>query len=138
MYSPMASHVDKGSDNDKSRVVKWSLVIGSGSHISRGLEVCKRGRVEAALHGRYNLSTQRSEPAMFLQAELALQLCWAVGEYGGGGSTNKDAARQLFESLELVLYENLASRYAFFLTTLQRFEDREDMMSLLCDGWCLI
>ncbi|CAM6089955.1 unnamed protein product [Calypogeia fissa] len=46
------------------------------------------------------------------KAELALQLCWAVGEYGGGGSTNKDAARQLFESLELVLYENLASSRA--------------------------
>jgi hypothetical protein len=43
-----------------------------------------------------------------------LQLCWAVGEYSGGDSTNADAARQLFESLELILYENLASRYEAF------------------------
>ncbi|KAA3452970.1 AP-5 complex subunit zeta-1-like [Gossypium australe] len=43
------------------------------------------------------------------KTELALQLCWAVGEYGGGGPTHKDAARELFESLELLLYENLSS-----------------------------
>ncbi|KAF5728385.1 AP-5 complex subunit zeta-1 [Tripterygium wilfordii] len=41
--------------------------------------------------------------------ELALQLCWAIGEYGGGGGSHKDAARELFESLELLLYENLSS-----------------------------
>ncbi|CAA7015058.1 unnamed protein product [Microthlaspi erraticum] len=41
--------------------------------------------------------------------ELALQLCWAIGEYGGGGESHKDAARELFESLELLLYENLSS-----------------------------
>ncbi|BBN01203.1 AP-5 complex subunit zeta-1 [Marchantia polymorpha subsp. ruderalis] len=46
------------------------------------------------------------------KAELALQLCWAVGEYGGGGPDHKDAARELFESLELVLYENLSSSRA--------------------------
>lgn len=43
------------------------------------------------------------------KTELALQLCWAVGEHGGGGVSYKDAARELFETLELLLYENLAS-----------------------------
>ncbi|KAL5978359.1 hypothetical protein ACLOJK_029476 [Asimina triloba] len=43
------------------------------------------------------------------KTELALQLCWAVGEHGGGGISHKDAARELFESLELLLYENLSS-----------------------------
>ncbi|KAJ7523875.1 hypothetical protein O6H91_18G066100 [Diphasiastrum complanatum] len=43
------------------------------------------------------------------KAELASQLCWAVGEHGGGGASQKDAARELFETLELVLYENLSS-----------------------------
>ncbi|KAJ4726121.1 AP-5 complex subunit zeta-1 [Melia azedarach] len=42
--------------------------------------------------------------------ELALQLCWAIGEHGGGGASHKDAARELFENLELLLYENLSSR----------------------------
>ena len=46
-----------------------------------------------------------------LQTELALQLCWAIGEHGGGGPSHKDEARELFESLELLLYENLSSRY---------------------------
>lgn len=44
-----------------------------------------------------------------VKTELALQLCWSIGEYGGGGVSHKDAARELFESLELLLYENLAS-----------------------------
>lgn len=43
------------------------------------------------------------------KTELALQLCWAVGEHGGGGLAYKTAARELFETLELLLYENLAS-----------------------------
>lgn len=43
------------------------------------------------------------------KTELALQLCWAVGEHGGGGGSHKDAAQQLFESLELLLYENLST-----------------------------
>ncbi|XP_038898300.1 AP-5 complex subunit zeta-1 [Benincasa hispida] len=43
------------------------------------------------------------------KTELALQLCWAIGEHGGGGRSHKDAARELFESLELLLYENLLS-----------------------------
>ncbi|KAL3851234.1 hypothetical protein ACJIZ3_013116 [Penstemon smallii] len=43
------------------------------------------------------------------KSELALQLCWAIGEHGGGGGSHKDAARELFESLELLLYENLSS-----------------------------
>lgn len=46
------------------------------------------------------------------KTELALQLCWAIGEHGGGGESHKDAARELFESLELLLYENLSSRYS--------------------------
>ncbi|RYR21299.1 hypothetical protein Ahy_B03g066591 [Arachis hypogaea] len=45
------------------------------------------------------------------KTELALQLCWAIGEHGGGGESHKDEARELFESLELLLYENLSSRY---------------------------
>ncbi|XP_047342556.1 AP-5 complex subunit zeta-1 [Impatiens glandulifera] len=44
-----------------------------------------------------------------VKAELAVQLCWAIGEHGGGGGPHKDAARELFESLELLLYENLSS-----------------------------
>ncbi|XAR56663.1 hypothetical protein NMG60_11037227 [Bertholletia excelsa] len=43
------------------------------------------------------------------KTELALQLCWAIGEHGGGGESYKEAARELFESLELLLYENLSS-----------------------------
>ncbi|XP_031377198.1 AP-5 complex subunit zeta-1 isoform X2 [Punica granatum] len=43
------------------------------------------------------------------KTELALQLCWAMGEYAGGGPSQKDAARELFENLELLLYENLSS-----------------------------
>ncbi|XP_024027207.1 AP-5 complex subunit zeta-1 isoform X2 [Morus notabilis] len=43
------------------------------------------------------------------KSELALQLCWAIGEHGGGGASHKDAARELFEGLELLLYENLSS-----------------------------
>ncbi|KAK9084870.1 hypothetical protein Sjap_025281 [Stephania japonica] len=43
------------------------------------------------------------------KTELALQLCWAIGEHGGGGGSRKDIARELFESLELLLYENLSS-----------------------------
>lgn len=43
------------------------------------------------------------------KAEVALQLCWAVGEYGGGGDSYKVEARELFEALELMLYENLSS-----------------------------
>lgn len=50
-----------------------------------------------------------------LQTELALQLCWAIGEYGGGGQSHKDAARELFESLELLLYENLSTRFVLVL-----------------------
>ncbi|KAH0436312.1 hypothetical protein IEQ34_026416 [Dendrobium chrysotoxum] len=41
--------------------------------------------------------------------ELALHLCWAIGEHGGGGASHKDVARELFESLELLLYENLST-----------------------------
>ncbi|XP_054810956.1 uncharacterized protein LOC129312398 isoform X3 [Prosopis cineraria] len=44
-----------------------------------------------------------------LKTELALQLCWAIGEHGGGGGSHKDEARELFESLELLLYENLST-----------------------------
>ncbi|XP_020103580.1 AP-5 complex subunit zeta-1 isoform X2 [Ananas comosus] len=41
--------------------------------------------------------------------ELALHLCWAIGEHGAGGTSHKDVARELFENLELLLYENLSS-----------------------------
>ncbi|XP_057834900.1 uncharacterized protein LOC131045338 isoform X1 [Cryptomeria japonica] len=43
------------------------------------------------------------------KTELAMQLCWAIGEHGGGGISHKDVARELFEGLELLLYENLSS-----------------------------
>lgn len=43
------------------------------------------------------------------KTELALHLCWAIGEHGAGGNSYKDVARELFESLELLLYENLSS-----------------------------
>lgn len=43
------------------------------------------------------------------KTELALHLCWAIGEHGAGGISHKDVARELFESLELLLYENLSS-----------------------------
>ncbi|CAI9272412.1 unnamed protein product [Lactuca saligna] len=43
------------------------------------------------------------------KTDLALQLCWAIGEHGGGGASHKDTARELFERLELLLYENLSS-----------------------------
>ncbi|GKB91823.1 hypothetical protein Tco_0964095, partial [Tanacetum coccineum] len=33
----------------------------------------------------------------------------AIEEHGGGGASHKDVARELFESLELLLYENLSS-----------------------------
>jgi len=43
------------------------------------------------------------------KTELALHLCWAIGEHGAGGVNHKNVARELFESLELLLYENLAT-----------------------------
>ncbi|EES11468.1 uncharacterized protein LOC8066824 isoform X2 [Sorghum bicolor] len=43
------------------------------------------------------------------KTELALHLCWAIGEHGAGGIDRKDVARELFENLELLLYENLAT-----------------------------
>lgn len=53
---------------------------------------------------------------------MALQLCWAIGEHGGGGASHKDAARELFEGLELLLYENLSSRYELcFIVTFKFF-----------------
>lgn len=53
-----------------------------------------------------------------VQTELALHLCWAIGEHGGGGVSHKDTARELFESLELLLYENISSRLVFDLSKL--------------------
>jgi hypothetical protein len=50
------------------------------------------------------------------QTELALHLCWAIGEHGAGGTSYKDVARVLFENLELLLYENLATRLMPFIT----------------------
>ncbi|XP_047062146.1 uncharacterized protein LOC124669604 isoform X3 [Lolium rigidum] len=43
------------------------------------------------------------------KTELALHLCWAIGEHGAGGINHKDVAREIFENLELLLYENLAT-----------------------------
>ncbi|CAN6250231.1 unnamed protein product [Urochloa humidicola] len=43
------------------------------------------------------------------KAKLALHLCWAIGEHGAGGINHKDVARELFENMELLLYENLAT-----------------------------
>ncbi|XP_072151322.1 uncharacterized protein [Setaria viridis] len=43
------------------------------------------------------------------KAKLALHLCWAIGEHGAGGINRTDVARELFENLELLLYENLAT-----------------------------
>ncbi|KAL7600949.1 hypothetical protein Lser_V15G23567 [Lactuca serriola] len=57
-------------------------------------------------HLHYMLNTQNTP---LQQTDLALQLCWAIGEHGGGGASHKDAARELFERLELLLYENLSS-----------------------------
>jgi AP-5 complex subunit zeta-1 len=45
-----------------------------------------------------------------MQAELALHLCWAIGEHGAEGINSKDVAHELFENLELLLFENLATR----------------------------
>lgn len=63
--------------------------------------------------------------------ELALQLCWAVGEHGGGGASHKDAARELFENLELLLYENLSSRYVLLLPLLASYIFSATAISLL-------
>jgi AP-5 complex subunit zeta-1 len=49
-----------------------------------------------------------------MQTELALHLCWAIGEHGAGGINHKDVAREIFENLELLLYENLATRLVSF------------------------
>ncbi|XP_073004613.1 uncharacterized protein [Typha latifolia] len=43
------------------------------------------------------------------KTELALHLCWAIGEHGAGGISHKDVGRELFESLELLVYENLST-----------------------------
>jgi AP-5 complex subunit zeta-1 len=50
-----------------------------------------------------------------MQTELALHLCWAIGEHGAGGINHKDVAREIFENLELLLYENLATRLVFLV-----------------------
>ncbi|CAM0902481.1 unnamed protein product [Alopecurus aequalis] len=48
------------------------------------------------------------------KAKLALHLCWAIGEHGAGGINHKDVARELYENLELLLYENIStSRLGF-------------------------
>lgn len=72
------------------------------------------------------------------KTELALQLCWAIGEHGGGGESHKDAARELFESLELLLYENLSSRSRLglrqesHLSTTSTGSERAGHSRLLC------
>jgi len=62
------------------------------------------------------------------KTELALQLCWAVGEHGGGGLAHKAAARELFETLELLLYENLSSRR---MTTMKADLEQKDEGALI-------
>ncbi|XP_074311003.1 uncharacterized protein LOC141646905 [Silene latifolia] len=71
------------------------------------------------------------------KTELALQLCWAIGEHGGGGESRKDAARELFESLELLLYENLSSsrlglRQDVSLSTNSTGSEKAAQSRLLC------
>ncbi|XP_057506786.1 uncharacterized protein LOC130789980 [Actinidia eriantha] len=68
------------------------------------------------------------------KTEMALQLCWAIGEHGGGGESHKDAARELFESLELLLYENLSSsRLGLRESSLSSGSSRKSSQSrLLC------
>ncbi|KAK4753318.1 hypothetical protein SAY87_022116 [Trapa incisa] len=68
------------------------------------------------------------------KTELALQLCWAIGEYGGGGPSQKDAARELFENLELLLYENLSSSRLGLGhdSTLSEASRRSSQSRLLC------
>ncbi|GAB2284660.1 hypothetical protein Dimus_019113 [Dionaea muscipula] len=71
------------------------------------------------------------------KTELALQLCWAIGEHGGGGESHKDAARELFESLELMLYENLSSsrlglRQDSSLSSSSRASQKPSQSRLLC------
>jgi hypothetical protein len=55
------------------------------------------------------LQTISPPPTRPEQIELAVHLVWAVGEYHMGGSREHVAARQVFEALELVLYESLAA-----------------------------
>ncbi|XP_021755833.1 AP-5 complex subunit zeta-1-like isoform X1 [Chenopodium quinoa] len=67
------------------------------------------------------------------KTELALQLCWAIGEHGGGGESHKDAARELFESLELLLYENLSSsRLGLRQGTTSTGSEKAGQSRLLC------
>ncbi|KAH1121070.1 hypothetical protein J1N35_004230 [Gossypium stocksii] len=78
------------------------------------------------------LFTQVSPHILVFQfTELALQLCWAVGEHGGGGGSLKDAARELFESLELLLYENLSSRYSSEKKIAMTLSDRKASLESL-------
>jgi hypothetical protein len=53
-----------------------------------------------------------------MQTELALHLCWAISEHGAGGINRTDVARELFENLELLLYENLGTRWGRSLLSL--------------------
>ncbi|GAB2215537.1 hypothetical protein Droror1_Dr00019924 [Drosera rotundifolia] len=71
------------------------------------------------------------------KTELALELCWAIGEHGGGSESHKDAARELFESLELLLYENLSSsrlglRQDSSLSSSSRASQKPSQSRLLC------
>ncbi|CAI0436495.1 unnamed protein product, partial [Linum tenue] len=65
------------------------------------------------------------------KTELALQLCWAIGEHGGGGTSHRDAARELFENLELLLYENLSSRESALGSDSENFR-KSSQSRLLC------
>ncbi|GKD92722.1 hypothetical protein Tco_1372559 [Tanacetum coccineum] len=47
--------------------------------------------------------------AAFHQSLEFVAILKAIREHGGGGASHKDAAHELFESLEVLLYENLSS-----------------------------
>ncbi|KAJ3693620.1 hypothetical protein LUZ60_009100 [Juncus effusus] len=76
------------------------------------------------------LSEAYDSPA---KTELALHLCWAIGEFGAGGKSHADVARVLFESLELLLYENLSSsRLGLSQKSTVNASRRSTLARLLC------
>ncbi|XP_039131477.1 AP-5 complex subunit zeta-1 [Dioscorea cayenensis subsp. rotundata] len=66
------------------------------------------------------------------KTELALHLCWAIGEHGAGGVSHKNAARELFESLELLLYENLSSSLDASIDSMTATSRKSSQARLLC------
>ncbi|KAL6651437.1 hypothetical protein ACP70R_010362 [Stipagrostis hirtigluma subsp. patula] len=66
------------------------------------------------------------------KTELALHLCWAIGEHGAGGINHKDVARELFENLELLLYENLATSQEPGFDSMGASSRKSSQARLLC------